>query len=132
MKIKIFVALIATATIIFLSCNWFRSKKKESANPLIGEWKLDSVKAEKDTNFVYFLLASAVKDSNSINFSFTKDSIYTYSKDDVATIAYSFDKKLNQVNIEDSSKQALTFVKLNGSLISLSTKDSTIFFIQKK
>lgn len=132
MKIRIIVAFVATVTIIFLSCNWFSSKKKQASNTLTGEWKLDSVKTGKDSSFVYYLIASSVKDSSGINLSFTKDSIYIRSKDDVDTIAYSFDEKRNQLNIEDSTGEHLSFAKLNDSLITLSTKDSTVFFLQRK
>lgn len=132
MKIRIIVALVATSTIIFLSCNWFRSRKTEVSNALVGDWKLDSVKTGKDTSFVYFLISSAVQDAGGINFSFTKDSIYTHSANDIDTIAYSFDEKLSQLSIRDSSNEQLTFFKLNDSLVTLSTKDSTVFFLRRK
>jgi hypothetical protein len=132
MKIKIFVALIATATIIFLSCNWFRSKKKEVSNPLVGEWKLDSIKAGKDTSVVHFLVAAAMQDSGGVNISFTKDSIFTNSKDAIDTVGYSFDEKANQLNIKDSTNQSFAYNKVNDSLIALTTKDSAVLFLQKK
>jgi len=134
MKIKILVAFIATATIIFLSCNWFRSKKKEVSNPLVGEWKLDSIGAGKDTSVVHFLVAAAIamRDSTRVNFSFTKDSIFAHSKDAVDIVGYSFDEKANQLSIKDPSNQIFRFAKLNDSLISLTTQDSAIFFLQKK
>jgi hypothetical protein len=132
MKIKIFVAFVATVTIIFLSCNWFRFGKKETSNPLIGEWKLDSVKAGKDTTAIYFLIASAMKDSNGVSISFTKDSIFTHSNDAANTTAYSFDEKLNQLNIKDSTNQSFAFAKFNDSLIALTANDSAVLFLQKK
>lgn len=132
MKIKIFVALIATATIIFLSCNWFRSKKKEVSNPLVGEWKLDSLKVGKDSNAAQVFIAAAMKDSNS-SFRFTKDTIFTHLKDTIKAVGYSFNEKEKQLSFKDSSDQALSFAKLNDSTISLFTNDSTImFFLQKK
>lgn len=132
MKIKIFVALIATATIIFFSCNWFRSKKKDVSNPLVGEWRLDSIKGGKDSSIVDFFISAALKDSNGINVTFTKDSAVTQSKDAIDTVGYSFDEKLNQLNIKDSSIQIFAYNKLNDSLISLTSKDSTVLFLQKK
>jgi hypothetical protein len=130
MKIKVLVAFIATATIIFLSCNWFRSKKKEASNPLIGEWKLDSVGFPRDSNFTNFFLAGMSK-PDSVEVSFTKDTVFTRTKDHVDTAGYAFDAKTNQLTTKDSS-QTFTFVKVNDSLISLTTKDSTILFLQKK
>lgn len=129
MKIKIIVALIATATIVFISCNWFRSKKKEVSNPLVGEWKLDSVKFAKDSNFASFFFAGINPDS--LEVSFTKDTVFSRTKDHVDTMKYVFDTKTNQMMIEDSS-QAFNFVKLNDSLITLTAKDSTTLFLQKK
>jgi hypothetical protein len=130
MKIKIFVALIATATIIFLSCNWFRSKKKEASNPLVGEWKLDSVRLAKDSNFTAFLFAGIIK-PDSVEVSFTKDTVLTRTKDHVDTVGYFFDVKTNQLTIKDSS-QIFAFAKMNDSLILLTSKDSTVLFLQKK
>lgn len=132
MKIKVFVALVATATIIFISCNWFNSKKKETSNPLIGEWKLDSIKVGKDTSFAYFLLAMAMHDSGGINFSFTKDTILSRSRDDVDTVAYAFDQKENKLVVKDSVDQEFSYSKLNDSTVSLATKDSGILFLRRK
>jgi hypothetical protein len=132
MKIKIFVALIATATIIFLSCNWFRSNKKDVSNPLVGEWKLDSIRTGNHTNVMHFLIIAAIEDSAGVDISFTKDSIFTHSKDAVDTIGYSFDEKTNQLNIKDSANQSFVYNKMNDSLISLTTKDSAVFFLLKK
>lgn len=130
MKIKILVAFVATAVFLFLSCNWFRSGKKNVSNPLIGEWKLDSVTFSKDSSPGYFLIA-ATHDSVGTNVSFTKDTVFTRSKDHIDTVGYFFDAKTNQLTMEDSS-QTFTFVKVNDSLISLTTKDSTVLFLQKK
>jgi hypothetical protein len=130
MKIKIFVALVATGTIIFLSCNWFRSNKKEVGNPLVGEWRIDSVSFAKDSNFTYFLFAGENK-PDSVEVTFTKVTAFTRSKDNVDTVGYEFDAKTNQLIVEDSS-QIFSFAKINDSLISLTTKDSTILILQKK
>lgn len=132
MKIKIFVALLATAAIIFLSCNWFRSKKKGVSNPLVGEWRLDSIKAGSDTSLVHFLINAAIKDSGEVNVSFTKDSIFAHSIYATDTVGYSFDEKANQLNIKDSSNESFAFNKMNDSLVTLTTKDSAVLFLQKK
>ena len=132
MKIKILVAFVATATIIFLSCNWFRSKKKEISNPLVGAWKLDSVKDGKDTGVLYYLIAPAAIDFNGINVTFTKDSVFTQSKNAVDTVGYSFDEKTNQLTIKDSTNPGFAYNKVNDSLITLTSKDSTVLFLQKK
>jgi hypothetical protein len=130
MKIKILVAFIATVTIIFLSCNWFRSKKKEVSNPLVGEWRLDSIKSNKDTGSAYF--GAVLYDSTGVDISFTKDSVFTRSSNHVDTIGYSFEEKTNQLNIKDSTNQSFAYNKVNDSLISLTSKDSAVLFLQKK
>ncbi len=133
MKIKILVAFIATATIIFLSCNWFQSKKKQAANPLLGEWKIDSIGFGKDTSKANLFSIAIVQDSSDVNVSITKDSIFTVSPNNVVdTVAYSFDAKTNQLTAKDSSGQVLTYARLNDSLISLATNDSAILYLKRK
>jgi hypothetical protein len=132
MKIKIFVAIVATVTIIFLSCNWFRSRKKELSNPLVGEWKLDSVGIKKDTSLGNILIIGAVQDSNGVHISFTEDSLFVNSKDGVDTTAYSFDLNTNQLTTSDSKTETMSFSKLNDSVVSLTTKDSTTMYLLKK
>lgn len=132
MKIKILVAFIAAVVIVFISCNWFRSKKKGVSNPLVGEWKLDSIKSGKDSSMVDFFIATALMDSNGVNLRFTKDSAFTQSKDAVDTVRYSFDETVNQLNIKDSVNQSFVYNKVNDSLITLTAKDSTVLFLQKK
>lgn len=133
MKIKILVAFIATATIVILSCNWFQSKKKQSSNPLVGEWKLDSIKIGKDSSLAYFILAAAAQDSGDVQVSITKDTIFTRSQNNVVdTITYSFDEKTSQVLTKDSSLQTMILAKINDSLVSLTTKDSAVVFLKKR
>jgi hypothetical protein len=130
MKIKIFAALAATAILISLSCNWFRSGKKPASNPLAGEWKLDSIQSGKDSSSLFYFVM-IMTDSAGVNVMFTKDSVFTRSKDHVDSVAYSFNEKTHQLLINDSS-QVLTYARLNDSMISLATNDSTILFLQKK
>ena len=131
MKFKIFFAFLAIAALIFLSCNWFRSKKDQTGNPLVGEWKLDSTRSwATDTSF--FLTRAIIHDTSSINLSFTKDTLLVRSPDHADTTGYSFNTKTGQLIIEGAPDEALSFTKLNDSLVSLSSKDSMIFFLQKK
>lgn len=123
------VAFMATAILIFLSCDWLRTKKKESSNPLVGEWKLDSVRIGKDTTATFFL--AIVHDSGTVNISFTKDTVFTQSNHHTDTAGYSFDKKSNRMVMEDSS-ETLIFSRLNDSLVSLTAADSTTLFLKKK
>lgn len=132
MKIKIVVALVATAAIVLISCNWFRSKKKSVSNPLVGEWTLDSIKAGRDTGVGYFLIAAAIKDSAGFDVSFSKDSIFAHSKNAFDTVGYSLDETASRLNIKDSAHQIFAYSKMNDSSITLRAKDSTIFFLHRK
>ena len=132
MKIKALFALVAMATIISFSCNWFRSKT-DVHNPLIGQWRLDSVNVVKDDSIARFLFAAAVNDPAGVTVSFTNDSVFTTSKNGVEAVVYSFDRKTNQMNIEDSANQRFVYKKVNDSLVTLnSTSDSTVLFLVKK
>ena len=128
---KIFFALLAIAALIFFSCNWFRSKKNQTGNPLVGEWKLDSTRSlATDTSF--FLTRATIHDTSNVDLSFTKDTLLVRSPDHVDTTGYFFDAKTGKLTIEGAPDEALTFTKLNDSLVSLASKDSMIFFLQKK
>lgn len=131
MKTRFFLAFAATASLIVLSCNWFGPKKTE-ANPLVGEWKLDSVKIGKDTSLAYFFMAMAMHDSGGIDVSFTKDTIFSRSKEDVDTTAYTFDEKNSQVVTKDSTDNIFSFARVNDSLVTLTGKDSAVLFLHKK
>jgi len=132
MKFKILVAFVATTTLIFLSCNWFRSKKKDLSNPLVGEWRLNSIKARDSIRFANFLVTCEMLDTNTIDVSITKDTIITHAHNETDTVGYSFDEKKNELIMKDSINPVLSFAKFSDSLITLTTKDSTILFLQKK
>lgn len=131
---KFLAVFIAAATIIFFSCNWFQSKKKETANPLIGYWQLDSVKVGKDSSFVYFLLLAAQdQDSTVTRIRFEKDTIFTVSGNSIDTAFYSFDEKEKHLTVKDLIPYAYSVKKLSDSLISLTAfKDSSVLFLKKE
>lgn len=130
MKIRIFFAFVAILTIIFLSCNWFRSPEKEISSPLTGAWKLDSIRIGIDKNLTQFFIIAAIRDSiKKVNISFTKDAILFHETNDSA--GYFFDEKTNRLIIRDSTNQTLSFAKVNDSIVSLTTKDSVTLFLKK-
>lgn len=131
MKIKILVAFMATATIIFISCTWFGSKKKDSSNPLVGEWKLDSVTG-KDSSAVSLFAMPALNDSNEVKISFTKDSVFTQTGNGIDVVGYSFDQEKNLLTFKDSTNQTLAFSKLSDSTISFTNANSSVVIMQKK
>jgi len=137
MKTKFIAGFIAAATIItILSCNWFKSKseKKETANPLIGKWQLDSVKIGKDSSLAYFLFQAEKKESSAgFHITFIKDTLLSSSDGELDTAFYSFDEKQKRLTVKDSIPYVYTFEKISDSLISLTaTKDSSVLYLKKE
>lgn len=135
MKIKSLAAfIIAAAVIVFISCNWLTAKENKTTNPLIGSWKMDSLKVGKDSSFInYLLLASIEKDTSSIDFRFSQDTLFTHSQNDVDTTFYRFDEKLKRLLAkEDSIETVYSFSRINDSIITLTSQDSSMIFLKKK
>jgi hypothetical protein len=134
-KITLAIVLIASLSIIAISCDWFKSDSKPvtSSNPLIGNWKLDSVQVGKDTTLGHALLLMAMhEDTSGIQIQFKPDTIFTHSKNDVDTTFYQFDDKNNLLSFKDSTEKPYHFIKLNDSLISLQRDDSSALFLKKQ
>jgi hypothetical protein len=134
-RVSLAIILIASLSILAISCDWFKSEPKPvtSSNPLIGKWKLDSVRMGKDTSFAYALLFMAMhEDSSGIGIRFQPDTLFTYSKNDVDTTFYKFDEKSKLLSFKDSTEKSYQFIKLNDSLISLQREDSSAFFLKKQ
>ena len=134
MKNYKFRALSAMAfCFILISCNSNSSIKLDAAHPLVGKWRIDSVSPGKDSNLVYFmLLSSMIQDSLQTDFNFTKDTIFTYSEDDVDTSAYQFDEKKKQMKIADEPDEIYNYASVDDSTISLTANDGTILFLRKR
>jgi len=134
-KATIAIVLVASLSIIAISCDWFKSEAKPvtSPNPLIGTWKLDSVQMGKDTTPGQALLLMAMQaDSSGIQFQFKLDTVFTRSKNDVDTALYKFNEKNSLLSFRDSVATPFHFVKLNDSLISLQGNDSSVLFLKKQ
>jgi len=93
---------------------------------------VDSIKEGKDTGAVHFLLDAVMKNAPHVNVIFTKDSVFTQCNEGYDTASYLYDKQANQLKINDSSKQSFAYNKINDSLITLTTTDSAVLFLQKK
>ena len=133
MKQKFTVAIIAAASIVLFSCDWFDSKKQDHSNPLVGRWKLDSLRAQgKDSTMPFILSYQSLKDSAEIIFEFKKDTVVTISGDHHDTSLYSWNQKEKQFIPADSSERIYQFVQLNDSSVTLTSKDSTVYFLQKR
>ena len=134
-KVSLAILLIASLSIIAISCDWFKSDSKPitSSNPLIGNWKLDSVQVGKDTTLGYALLLMAMhQDSSDLHFQFKPDTIFTHSTNDVDTTLYRFDEKNNLLSFIDSTEKPYHFIRLNDSIVSLQRDDSSALFLKKQ
>lgn len=131
MKIKIYAALIAAASIALFSCDWF-SKKTKKSNPLIGNWKLDSIDVGKDSSLVHAFVAIAIKeDSNAMELKFTQDS-FLISGNKPDTAKYWFNEKSNQLVVKESTDELYSYHRINDSTVSLTAKDSSVLFLKKR
>jgi hypothetical protein len=131
MKFRSIAALFA-ATILLAACNWFRAKTKEPVNPLLGKWKIDSLAPGKDSSLAAFFLAKAIHDSSGVVANFTNDTIFSSSVDGVDTTFYSFDLKKNLLKAAGPSNEVFSFARVSDSLVTLTSRDSLVFFLKKE
>lgn len=127
MKIRI-IAVFVTASFFLASCSLFKSKP----NTLVGNWRIDSLHITKDSNAIGYLLLAMAKqeDSTKADIAFTKDSVLFFSNEANEKIAYHLNAA-NELILQDASNEHFRFQKLNDSLITLSSKDSTTLFLRK-
>ena len=130
MKHKFTAAVIAATSIVLLSCSWFKTKKQENSNPLIGQWKLDSMTVGKDTSGA-FMVALLVSDEQTV-LDFRKDTFLTITGDDRDTSFYKWNEKEMQVIPTDTSQGNFQYARLNDTTVTLTSRDSTVFFLQKR
>ena len=127
---KIVLAVLLTAVIIWVSCN--QSPKPKSGNPLVGQWKIDSIATANNNLIGVMLLASTLNDSAAFDVSFTPDSVKLHQKDTITKRSYAFNTNTNQLFINDEDSNVLSYQVLDPTYIKLTAKDSTIIFLKKK
>lgn len=127
------VCIIATASITFISCDWFSNKNKTTPT-LVGQWKVDSLypSGKDSNNLALFLYALVKKDKDSSIVEFNKDSTFRelYSKDAVAKKYYVKDNQLFVQEDSTYSSYRLSFPKDNTA--NLISKDSLVIVLRKK
>lgn len=128
MKKTIFTALMAVAFTALVSCD--QSAKPKNANPLIGQWKIDSI-ATTTNDFGALLLAMSLKDSSAYDMSFTEDSVLLQQKDTVTKSAYTFNASQEQLFINEDST-VFTYHLIEPNYIKLTDKDSSTLFLRKQ
>ena len=130
MKHKFIAAAIAATAIVSASCDWFQSESNEIKNPLIGQWKIDSLTVGKDTSGAFVLALLVAKDQAVLEFK--KDTIVTMNGNDSDTSFYKWYEKEMKVMPADTVEGAFQYARLNDSTVTLTSKDSTVLFLQKK
>ena len=130
MKHKFATAILAATSIVMISCNWFKTKRHENSNPLIGQWRLDSMTVGKDTSGA-FLAALLVSGDQSV-IDFKTDTIVTVTGSDRDTSFYKWNEKEMQVIPTDTTEGNFQYARLNDTTVTLTSRDSTVFFLQKR
>jgi hypothetical protein len=134
MKIRS-AALLAATLFLLSSCNWFRSDRTARSNPLIGQWRVDSLSGDDSAKngFPYLVLAMAMLDSSDLVLEFTPDSLRTITKGKVTEASpYSINKEIHELLIKDSANQKYNYSTLSDSMIILKDKDSMSLFLKRK
>lgn len=134
MKPNKLAALVAVVLISCSSCNLFTGKQASSANPLMGNWKIDSIAPGSDsTRLGILLIAMLLDDRAAYDLRFEKDTVTLFSKDSIPEKRpYAYIDSLHQMVLLDSSDERFVVTKLNDSTTALQAKDSSVFFLKKR
>ena len=134
MKRNIPAALLAATLILLSSCNLFTAKQASPENPLLGNWKIDSIGIEADSSVIgYLLLGMSVDEGLPYDFHFDKDTVTFYSKGaDTTKTPYSYIDSTKQLIIQDKDMDVYVVQQLNDSTTSLKGKDSSTIFLKKR
>lgn len=134
MKRNIPAALLAVTLILLSSCHLFTGKQASPANPLLGNWKIDSIGIEADSSVIgYLLLGMSVDEGLPYDFHFDKDTVTFYSKGSASTkTPYTYIDSTKQLFILDEDKDVYVVQQLDDSTTSLKGKDSSIIFLKKR
>jgi hypothetical protein len=134
MKRNNFAALLVAALVLFSSCQLFNGKQAAPVNPLLGNWKIDSISIGADSSSLgYLLLGMSVDEGLPYDFHFDKDSVTFYSKGDASTkTPYTYIDSTKQLVIKDQDLDTYVVTQLNDSTTGLQGRDSSIIFLKKR
>lgn len=134
MKRNNFAALLVAALVLFSSCQLFSGKQAAPDNPLLGNWKIDSISIGADSSSLgYLLLGMSVDEGLPYDFHFEKDSVTFYSKGDAPTkTPYKYVDSTKQLIILDQDLDTYVVTQLNDSTTGLQGTDSSIIFLKKR
>lgn len=134
MKRNYLAALLAAVLVFCSSCRLFTDKQAGSTNPLLGNWKIDSIAVEADSSSLsYLLLGMSVDEGLPYDFHFDKDTVTFYSKGpDTTKTPYTYIDSTRQLIIQDPDLDTYVVQQLNDSTTGLQGKDSSIIFLKRR
>lgn len=101
-------------------------------NPLVGNWKIDSVGFGRDSNLVdHFILSSMMEDSMAMDFTFVNDSLFIQMENETDTVLYHINQNKHLVVIGDIPGEKYGYTIVNDSSITLQQTNGTIIFLKK-
>jgi hypothetical protein len=131
-KTTLAAILIAAASITFVSCDWFNSKKKDVSPSIVGSWKIDSMHiATKDTSISPFLYAIAVN-KDSLGLQFNADSTFNELPKIGPSVQKFYTKEKELFIQEDSTYKIFDYKLKDDSTLVLQAKDSSLFILKRK
>lgn len=134
MKKTTLAALLIAASITFVSCDWFSSKKKDATPSIVGTWQVDSLSSTGTDSSSLALLLFAMARTN-------KDSLLVRFNDDSTFIELPVNEnkpskyyvKEKEIFIQEGSTYkpyGLSFK--SDSTASLLSKDSILYVLKRK
>jgi hypothetical protein len=134
MKRNNFAVLMSAALLVLSSCHFFTGEQASVENPLLGNWKIDSIAPGGDsTKLGILLIAMALDDSAAYDLKFEKDTVTFIGKDYAPEkTPYAYIDSVKQIILLDSSDERFVITRLSDSTTTLQAKDSSIFFLKKK
>lgn len=127
-------ALCAAALVLLTSCQFFTGKQATPVNPLLGNWKIDSIAIEEDSSALGFLLLGmSIDEGLPYDFQFEKDTVTFFSKGAAPDKApYTYIDSTRQLIIRDEDMDTYVVRLVNDSTAGLQGNDSSIIFLKKR
>lgn len=134
MNLTKLAVLWAASLVLCSSCHLFTGKQASPVNPLLGNWKIDSISIGADSSSLgYLLLGMSVDEGLPYDFHFDKDSVTFYSKGGVSEkTPYSYIDSSRRLIVMDEELDTYIVKPLNDSITGLQGQDSSIIFLKKR
>ena len=132
MKCKKAMLALSVSLAALTSCDLI-SKNQTAINPLLGEWKIDSIASKNNNDIGVLLMALSLQDKDSTisDLSFSSDSVLYIENDTLTKSAYTFNKE-DKIIILLKDSSMFYYNAVNDSLITITSNDSTTLLLKKK